>query len=203
MTNDHKTNFAMIIITIITIAIIIIAIFAYNYTNVFKKYNTYNLDTKEILSYNDTLTGVELVTFMNKIDNINRKNKDRYKTDKYVEESNKNRKSKEQVQKQSEENNYEDNYLKISVKILMPNEKYNPMSLSRAEKDKIEKEENKEKKEKTEEKYVTLDMEKILKNGVTNFIELFGTSRFKRQNIIYYGNSNGIKEIIYLKDGDY
>lgn len=195
MTKNHNTNFFIIITTIIVVAIIAIAIFAYNYSNVFKKYNTYNLDTKEILSYNEILSGVELITVMNKIDNINRKNKDKVETDKIIEEH---EKDKKMFNKNKNKNEYENDYMKITVKILMPNEKYNPMSLSREEKEKEE--ENNIKKE---EKYITLDMEKILKNGITNFAELFGKSRFKRKNVLYYDNTNNIREITYIKEGEY
>lgn len=204
MTKNHNTNFFIIITTIIVVAIIAIAIFAYNYSNVFKKYNTYNLDTKEILSYNEILSGVELITVMNKIDNINRKNKDKVETDKIIEEHEKDKKlfsknkNKSNSNNSDNENINENDYMKITVKILMPNEKYNPMSLSREEKEKEE--ENNIKKE---EKYITLDMEKILKNGITNFAELFGKSRFKRKNVLYYDNTNNIREIIYIKEGEY
>lgn len=202
MTKNHNTNFFIIITTIIVVAIIAIAIFAYNYSNVFKKYNTYNLDTKEILSYNEILSGVELITVMNKIDNINRKNKDKVETDKIIEEHEKDKKlfsknkNKSNSNNSDNENINENDYMKITVKILMPNEKYNPMSLSREEKEK----ENNIKKE---EKYITLDMEKILKNGITNFAELFGKSRFKRKNVLYYDNTNNIREITYIKEGEY
>lgn len=206
MTKNHKTNFFIIITTIIVVAIIAIAIFAYNYSSVFKKYNTYNLDTKEILSYNEILSGVELITVMNKIDNINRKNKDKVETDKIIEEHEKGKKmfnkNKNKNEYENDSNNSdnenENDYMKITVKILMPNEKYNPMSLSREEKEK-EKNSNIKK----EEKYITLDMEKILKNGITNFAELFGRSRFKRKNVLYYDNTNNIREIIYIKEGEY
>lgn len=205
MTKNHNTNFFIIITTIIVVAIIAIAIFAYNYSNVFKKYNTYNLDTKEILSYNEILSGVELITAMNNIDNINRKNKDKAETDKIIEEHEKDKKLFSKNKNDSNngdnsdnENINENDYMKITVKILMPNEKYNPMSLSREEKEK-EKNSNIKK----EEKYITLDMEKILKNGITNFAELFGRSRFKRKNVIYYDNTNNIREIIYIKEGEY
>ncbi len=205
MTKNHKTNFFIIITTIIVVAIIAIAIFAYNYSSVFKKYNTYNLDTKEILSYNEILSGVELITVMNKIDNINRKNKDKVETDKIIEEHEKNKKlfsknknDSNNADNSDNENINENDYMKITVKILMPNEKYNPMSLSREEKEK-EKNSNIKK----EEKYITLDMEKILKNGITNFAELFGKSRFRRKNVSYYDNTNNIREIIYMKEGEY
>lgn len=202
MTKNHNTNFFIIITTIIVVAIIAIAIFAYNYSNVFKKYNTYNLDTKEILSYNEILSGVELITVMNKIDNINRKNKDKVETDKIIEEHEKDKKlfnkNKNKSNSNNSDNENENDYMKITVKILMPNEKYNPMSLSREEKEKEE--ENNIKKE---EKYITLDMEKILKNGITNFAELFGKSRFKRKNVLYYDNTNNIREITYIKEGEY
>lgn len=201
MTKNHNTNFFIIIMTIIVVAIIAIAIFAYNYSNVFKKYNTYNLDTKEILSYNEILSGAELITVMNKIDNINRKNKDKVETDKIIEEHEKDKKLFNKNKNKSNSNNEninENDYMKITVKILMPNEKYNPMSLSREEKEKEE--ENNIKKE---EKYITLDMEKILKNGITNFAELFGKSRFKRKNVLYYDNTNNIREITYIKEGEY
>lgn len=201
MTKNHKTNFFIIITTIIVVAIIAIAIFAYNYSNVFKKYNTYNLDTKEILSYNEILSGAELITVMNKIDNINRKNKDKVETDRIIEEHEKDKKlfNKNKNKSNSDNENINENdYMKITVKILMPNEKYNPMSLSREEKEKEE--ENNIKKE---EKYITLDMEKILKNGITNFAELFGKSRFKRKNVLYYDNTNNIREITYIKEGEY
>lgn len=199
MTKNHNTNFFIIITTIIVVAIIAIAIFAYNYSNVFKKYNTYNLDTKEILSYNEILSGAELITVMNKIDNINRKNKDKTETDRIIEEHEKDKKlfNKNKNKSNSDNENIND-YMKITVKILMPNEKYNPMSLSREEKEKEE--ENNIKKE---EKYITLDMEKILKNGITNFAELFGKSRFKRKNVLYYDNTNNIREITYIKEGEY
>lgn len=201
MTKNHNTNFFITITTIIVVAIIAIAIFAYNYSNVFKKYNTYNLDTKEILSYNEILSGVELITVMNKIDNINRKNKDKVETDRIIEEHEKDKKmfNKNKNKSNSDNENINENdYMKITVKILMPNEKYNPMSLSREEKEKEE--ENNIKKE---EKYITLDMEKILKNGITNFAELFGKSRFKRKNVLYYDNTNNIREITYIKEGEY
>ncbi len=201
MTKNHNTNFFIIITTIIVVAIIAIAIFAYNYSNVFKKYNTYNLDTKEILSYNEILSGVELITVMNKIDNINRKNKDKVETDRIIEEHEKDKKlfNKNKNKSNSDNENINENdYMKITVKILMLNEKYNPMSLSREEKEKEE--ENNIKKE---EKYITLDMEKILKNGITNFAELFGKSRFKRKNVLYYDNTNNIREITYIKEGEY
>lgn len=201
MAKKNNTNFFIIITTIIVVAIIAIAIFAYNYSNVFKKYNTYNLDTKEILSYNEILSGVELITVMNKIDNINRKNKDKVETDRIIEEHEKDKKlfSKNKNKSNSDNENINENdYMKITVKILMPNEKYNPMSLSREEKEKEE--ENNIKKE---EKYITLDMEKILKNGITNFAELFGKSRFKRKNVLYYDNTNNIREITYIKEGEY
>lgn len=205
MTKNHKTNFFIIITTIIVVAIIAIAIFAYNYSSVFKKYNTYNLDTKEILSYNEILSGVELITVMNKIDNINRKNKDKVETDKIIEEHekgkklfSKNKNDSNNADNSDNENINESDYMKITVKILMPNEKYNPMSLSREEKEK-EKNSNIKK----EEKYITLDMEKILKNGITNFAELFGKSRFRRKNVSYYDNTNNIREIIYIKEGEY
>ena len=201
MTKNHNTNFFIIITTIIVVAIIAIAIFAYNYSNVFKKYNTYNLDTKEILSYNEILSGAELITVMNKIDNINRKNKDKVETDRIIEEHEKDKKlfNKNKNKSNSDNENINENdYMKITVKILMPNEKYNPMSLSREEKEKEE--ENNIKKE---EKYITLDMEKILKNGITNFAELFGKSRFKRKNVLYYDNTNNIREITYIKEGEY
>lgn len=204
MTKNHNTNFFIIIMTIIVVAIIAIAIFAYNYSNVFKKYNTYNLDTKEILSYNEILSGAELITVMNKIDNINRKNKDKAETDKIIEEHEKGKKmfnknkNKNEYEYDSNNSDNENDYMKITVKILMPNEKYNPMSLSREEKEK-EKNSNIKK----EEKYITLDMEKILKNGITNFAELFGRSRFKRKNVLYYDNTNNIREIIYIKEGEY
>lgn len=199
MTKNHKTNFFIIITTIIVVAIIAIAIFAYNYSSVFKNYNAYNLDTKEILSYNEILSGVELITVMNKIDNINRKNKDKVETDKIIEEHEKDKKlfSKNKNDSNSDnENINESDYMKITVKILMPNEKYNPMSLSREEKEKNSN-------IKKEEKYITLDMEKILKNGITNFAELFGKSRFRRKNVLYYDNTNNIREIIYIKEGEY
>lgn len=199
MTKNHKTNFFIIITTIIVVAIIAIAIFAYNYSSVFKKYNAYNLDTKEILSYNEILSGAELITVMNKIDNINRKNKDKVETDKIIEEHEKDKKlfSKNKNDSNSDnENINESDYMKITVKILMPNEKYNPMSLSREEKEKNSN-------IKKEEKYITLDMEKILKNGITNFAELFGKSRFRRKNVLYYDNTNNIREIIYIKEGEY
>ncbi len=201
MAKKNNTNFFIIITTIIVVAIIAIAIFAYNYSNVFKKYNTYNLDTKEILSYNEILSGVELITVMNKIDNINRKNKDKVETDRIIEEHEEYKKlfNKNKNKSNSDNENINENdYMKITVKILMPNEKYNPMSLSREEKEKEE--ENNIKKE---EKYITLDMEKILKNGITNFAELFGKSRFKRKNVLYYDNTNNIREITYIKEGEY
>lgn len=201
MAKKNNTNFFIIITTIIVVAIIAIAIFAYNYSNVFKKYNTYNLDTKEILSYNEILSGVELITVMNKIDNINRKNKYKVETDRIIEEHEEYKKlfNKNKNKSNSDNENINENdYMKITVKILMPNEKYNPMSLSREEKEKEE--ENNIKKE---EKYITLDMEKILKNGITNFAELFGKSRFKRKNVLYYDNTNNIREITYIKEGEY
>ena len=55
---------------------------------------------------------------------------------------------------------------------------------------------------KYKEEYKTLEMEKILNNGVENFIKSYAAASFKCENINYHSKTKNVKELTFIQTDD-
>ena len=50
--------------------------------------------------------------------------------------------------------------------------------------------------------YKTIELEKILNNGVENFIKSYATASFKCESISYHDKTKNVKELIFIETDD-
>ena len=55
---------------------------------------------------------------------------------------------------------------------------------------------------KYEEEFRTLEMEKIINNGIENFIKVYSTASFKCTNISYHDKTNNVKALTFTETED-
>ncbi len=55
---------------------------------------------------------------------------------------------------------------------------------------------------KYEEEFRTLEMEKIINNGIENFIKVYSTASFKCTNISYHDKTNNVKALTFTETND-
>lgn len=55
---------------------------------------------------------------------------------------------------------------------------------------------------KYKEEYKTIEMEKILNNGVENFIKSYAAASFKCENINYHSKTKNVKELTFIQTDD-
>ena len=144
-------NKILLILIIFMVILAIVTYILYNYRINLQELQKINNEFKTYA--NTQMLGTELISIMNRVQDINTKNK---------------------IEKDSD-GLYRDNG-KNSIKLYL--------------------------KLKYKEDYTTLEVEKILDNGIENFIKTYSTASFKCIEITYHEKTGNVKSLTYIETDD-